>query len=306
MNPGMEYRTCPCCGEDNFEVVFESNTEADDLPEAVQTVYMLPGEKWGRHVRCRTCHLIYVNPVHETGRINEAYSQRSTDDARTIRHMRLKASEAQVRLVDGLHHGGHLLDIGCGEGFFLYSATRAGYDGRGVELSRDAAHYARQEFGLDIEARPFEEVRFPENHFDVVTLWQVLEHVPYPLAILREAHRILKPDGLLALSTPNVAGVPARFLGKRWWNIRMLHINQFTAQTMSTMLGSAGFRNISRVSYRESISLLMLFVPVLRYLRLYDALKGLFCPDSLMGRVMNRIVIPYPSRLDNCTMIGVK
>ena len=306
MKPHVEYRICPCCGADDCEVLFESNSEADDFPEAVQTVYMLPGRKWGRHVRCRRCRLIYVNPVNEAGGINEAYSQRTADDARTIRRMRLRASEAQVRLVDGLHHGGHLLDIGCGEGFFLYSAVRAGYDGTGMELSRHAAHYARQEFGLDVEARPFEELRFAENHFDVVTLWQVLEHVPYPLAILREAHRILKPEGLLALSTPNIAGVPARALGRRWWNVRMLHINQFTAETLSTMLRSAGFRNISSVSYRESISLLMLFVPVLRYLRLYDALKGLFGPDSLMGRAMNKIVIPYSSRLDNCTMVGVK
>lgn len=309
MDSDIEYRNCPCCGHDDFEVVFESNMKADDVREVVETVYMIPGDKHGRHVRCRNCHLIYVNPIEKTSRINRAYSQRKSTDACIMRRMRLRASRSQLELVDQriLHRNGlNLLDVGCGEGFFLSNASRAGYSVRGIELSEDAAEYARREFGLDVEAKPFEELHLPESQFDAVTLWQVLEHVPHPLAILREAHRILKPGGLLAVSTPDIGGAPARILGRRWWNIRMVHINQFTTHTMTTLLRKAGFRDISPVSYRESISILALFIPVLKYLKLYEPLRDLVDPGSVLGRGLNSIMLAYPSRLDNCTVVGFK
>lgn len=307
MNPLLEYRNCPACGQDDFEVLFESNMKAADFgKEAAETVYMIPGTKWGRHVKCRNCQLVYVNPIERVGAINQAYSQRRSTDASTIRQIRLSNSQSQVRLVRQYKNGSRLLDIGCGEGFFLFSASRSGYTTEGIELSQDAAQYARREFGLDVEAKPFEELRFPKNHFDVITLWQVLEHVPHPCTILREVHTILKPDGLLALSTPNFGGLPARILGRRWWNIRRLHINQFTTKTLVATLKDIGFRNVSSVSYKESISLLMLFVPILKYLGLYQAFERLFQPASLLGRGMNRVVLAYPSRLDNCTIIAFK
>ena len=306
MNSPFEYRNCPCCGQNDFRVLFESNMKADDFQKSVETVYMIPGGRWGRHVECRNCKFIYVNPVSKASEINKAYSQRKSIDASIIRENRLRASKSQLGLVKRYKNGTYLLDIGCGEGFFLFNASRAGYITKGIELSQDAVEYARREFGLDVEAKPFEGLRFSEGHFDVITMWQVLEHVPYPLAILKEVHRILKPEGLLVTSTPNIEGIPAKILGKRWWNVRCLHINQFTVKTLTTILMNIGFKNISSVSYKESISLLMLLLPVLKYLKLYELSKDLFYTSSILGKVLNKIMLTYSSKLDNCTVIGFK
>lgn len=306
MDSHFEYRNCPGCGRDDFEVLFESNLENSDFRGVTETIYMLWGERRGRHVKCRNCHLIYVNPVENRNSMCEAYSQMKTVDAAIIRESRLRATESQVELVKKHNDGAHLLDIGCGEGFFLFSASKFGYATKGVELSEDAAAYARKEFGLDVETKPFEEVRFPENHFDVITLWQVLEHMLYPLMVLEEVHRILKPGGMLVITTPNIEGIPARILKKRWWCITRLHLNQFTTKTLTNIVGNAGFKDISAVSYKESISLLMLFIPILKYSRLYKPLRNLFSLNSSLGRIMNKIVLPYPSTLDYCTVIGFK
>ena len=96
---------------------------------------------------------------------------RKSFDAAIIKESRLRAAESQVELVKKYKEGTRLLDVGCGEGFFLFNASKAGYTTKGIEISQDAAEYAIREFGLDVEAKPFEELRFPENHFDVVTLW---------------------------------------------------------------------------------------------------------------------------------------
>jgi len=302
----FEYRNCPNCGQNDFEVLFDSNLRDCDFREAVETVYMIPGGKYGRHVRCQHCHLVYVSPIEKASKISEAYSQRESVDASIIRESRLRATESEVELIKKYGNGTHLLDVGCGEGFFLFNAAKAGYITRGIELAQDAAAYAKREFGIDVEAKPFEESRFPENHFDVITLWQVLEHVPYPRVILEEVYRILKPGGLLAMSTPDIGAVLARILGRGWWNIRRLHINQFNAKTLMDILNRTGFKNVSSTGYKEYISLSMLVIPLLRYLKVYRRVKALFHPGSASGKIMNKLTLAYPSKLDNCTVIGFK
>ena len=306
MNLLFEYRSCPSCGQNDFEVLFESNMQACDFREAVETVYMLWGERYGRHVKCKNCHLIYVNPIEKGDKINEAYSQMKSVDAAIIKESRLRAAESQVELVRKYKDGVHLLDVGCGEGFFLFNASKAGYSAKGVELSRNAAAYARREFGLNVEGKPLEEMQLPENYFDVVTMWQVLEHVPLPLMILKEVHRVLNPGGMLIITTPDIEGMLAKIFQRKWWNVRMLHINQFTTKTLTNILKNAGFKNISSVSYKESISLLMLFIPILKYVKLYKPLRDLFSLNSTLGKIMNKIVLTYSSTLDNCTVIGFK
>jgi len=267
---------------------------------------MLPGGKYGRHVKCRKCQLVYVNPIEKASRINDNYSEMENIDASIIRRSRLLATKSQVKLIKRYKSNTTLLDVGCGEGFFLFNASKAGYVTKGVELSRDAARYARKEFGMDVEAKPLEELQLVENHFDVVTLWVVLEHVPYPLPLLKEVHRMLKPGGLLAVSTPNVGSMLAKILGKRWWEIRRVHINQFTTKTLMDILSNAEFKNVSSVCYRETISLLYLFTPILKYLKVYEKVKTLLYPDSILGKIMNTIMVTYPSKLNYSTVIGFK
>ncbi|OIP28128.1 MAG: hypothetical protein AUK39_01305 [Dehalococcoidia bacterium CG2_30_46_19] len=306
MDSLFEHRNCPNCGENDFEVLFDSNIKRGDLQGGIDTVYMLPGGKYGRHVKCRKCQLVYVNPIEKASRINDNYSEMENIDASIIRRSRLLATKSQVKLIKRYKSNTTLLDIGCGEGFFLFNASKAGYVTKGVELSRDAARYARKEFGMDVEAKPLEELQLVENHFDVVTLWVVLEHVPYPLPLLKEVHRMLKPGGLLAVSTPNVGSMLAKILGKRWWEIRRVHINQFTTKTLMDILLNAEFKNVSSVCYRETISLLYLFTPILKYLKVYEKVKTLLYPDSILGKIMNTIMVTYPSKLNYSTVIGFK
>jgi 2-polyprenyl-3-methyl-5-hydroxy-6-metoxy-1,4-benzoquinol methylase len=318
MDSPFEYRSCPSCGQNDFDVLFDSNMEPDDFnvlfdysmeghdSQEDEEGYLVPGKEWGRHVRCQNCHLIYMNPMEKASKTNEYYFKAKNNHASTIRESYLRTGKSQVRLIQKYATGTNLLDIGCAQGFFLFSASQAGYTTKGIEISRDAAEYARREFGLDIETKPVEELRFAENHFDVVTLWQVLEHVPYPLTILQEVHRILKPGGLLAVSTPDIGGIPAKILGKKWWDIKRLHVNQFTTRTLTGILQNAGFNNTYSVSYRGYVSLSILVTMMLKYLDAYERSKALSNPDSILGKILSKVTLIYPSRLNHCVVLGFK
>jgi 2-polyprenyl-3-methyl-5-hydroxy-6-metoxy-1,4-benzoquinol methylase len=302
----FEYRNCPGCGQNDFEVLFESNMKSSDSQKGIETVYMLPEHKHGRHVKCKNCHLIYVNPIEKASKINGDYSKMGNPDAPIIRESRLRAAKSQLGLIKNYKNGTTLLDVGCGEGFFLFNASKAGYTAKGIDISQDAAEYARREFGLNVEAKPFKELQFPENYFDVVTLWQVLEHVPYPLTILKEVHRVLKPGGMLAVSTPDVGGILARIFRTKWWNISRLHINQFTSKTLKRMLENAGFENVFPASYWECIDLSMLLTIMLKYVKVYKQSKALRYHGSALAKIMGKVKFIYPAKLDNCVMIGFK
>lgn len=98
---------------------------------------------------------------------------------------------------------GRILDVGCALGTFLAMARDRGLDAHGVEISQFASTFARERRGLDVFTGDLENYRADDASFDVVTFWDAIEHVTHPLENLRSARRLLRPGGLLLLTTDN-------------------------------------------------------------------------------------------------------
>jgi 2-polyprenyl-3-methyl-5-hydroxy-6-metoxy-1,4-benzoquinol methylase len=137
-----------------------------------------------------------------------------------------------------------LLDVGFGAGSFLEAAARAGWKPFGVEVSRSAVENVSGR-GFEVFCGEFEEAAYPEGHFDVVIVSEVLEHVPDPRALLRESARVLRPGGLLWATTPHGRGLSARLLGVGWSNVcPPEHLHLFSVASVRRLLAETGFRQV--------------------------------------------------------------
>lgn len=148
------------------------------------------------------------------------------------------------------------IELGCAGGGYLRRLTRAGWDAEGVELCEEPAR-AAQAAGLRVHCGTLESAEFPEAEFDLAAAWMVLEHVPDPLATLRELRRLLRDGGQLLLSVPHARCWQRFVFGRCWygWDVPR-HLQQFSPATLGRVLDKAGFRDVQITHQRTLLSLL--------------------------------------------------
>lgn len=148
---------------------------------------------------------------------------------------------SRMREIERRRQKGKLLDVGCSTGFFLDYASRKGWEVFGCELSENSARIARSRVRGEIAVGSFPSVGYPSRYFDVVTMWDVVEHVSDPALFVREAFRVLRPYGLLALSTPNYNSFTRKLIGAKWEAIiPSRHLQLFTPRTIKELVCGEG------------------------------------------------------------------
>ena len=151
-----------------------------------------------------------------------------------------------------------LLDVGCSRGLFVEAAAHSGFRAEGVEPAPRLAAAAR-EAGLNVHTGLLEEQRFPAESFDAVTLFEVVEHLKDPRSLLSECHRILRPGGILLLSTGNTDSWTVSVVGARWDYFQIAldggHISFFNPESIRQLAQACGFAvariETSRVKFYE-------------------------------------------------------
>jgi len=137
---------------------------------------------------------------------------------------------------------GRLLDIGCATGFLLDEARKMGFEICGVELSKWAIDYARDKIQINsICHGVLKEAGYPTSHFDVIILSDVIEHLTDPKSTLVEIRKILKPNGMICINTPDIGSFISRILRAKWWGVKQAHLYYFTRRSLNQMLKHTGF-----------------------------------------------------------------
>lgn len=203
-------------------------------------------------VQCAGCGLCFVAPLPRREFLAGAYQQEYYAPwLNEQRKRRERMWKKRLETLDRLSgRKGSLLDVGCGDGLFLELAKSACWQPTGTEVSSFASAYGNGSLGLPIHQGELYEIGFPDATFDAITMWHVLEHTTDPLAVLREAKRIIKKDGVLIVAVPNLNNILSQWAyrivkGKSMHLFdpedRELHIYHFNARTITMALEKAGF-----------------------------------------------------------------
>jgi SAM-dependent methyltransferase len=166
-----------------------------------------------------------------------AYANYQLDKPVIVRNMQKFLSH-----IHKIKPNGALLDVGCAYGYFVELALESGYDAYGFDASTYAANEAQKLVGKKrIQEGTIDEVTYKEKSFDVITLFDVFEHLQDPIADVTLLRRLLKDDGIIVIATGNSASVAAKVFGRRWtFYIPPQHLSFFTKANMSTFLSRIG------------------------------------------------------------------
>lgn len=221
---GTEARTCPLCGGAEGRRAWES-ADADATS-------------------CARCGTVYVSRLSDRARgiASATYERIYARDAE-LGTLTRRSYEAVLDAFEPLRRTGRIVDVGCGAGGFVAVAEGRGWDAIGTEAAPGAGSLAAGS-GARVVIGPEASRELPDGSADVVTAWEVIEHVDDPVGLLRECHRLLRRGGLVYLTTPNHASLQRRVLGRAWPRFHLEHLTYFDPRTIALAVARAGLRPV--------------------------------------------------------------
>ena len=246
---------CPLCGSPDRRKIYPATKPPVMTPADLACATALLAS-YDAIVKCRSCGLRYTSPRPSDGDIAGNYPDVADTEFIQEHRGRELTYQRLIREMDRILMGkrGTLLDVGCAMGFFPVEARKAGWDVEGLEPSRWAVEYAKKEFGLNVRQGNVAEASLTPESYDVITIWDVVEHLTDPVGDFKKLAGALKPGGMLAFSTHSIESLAARIMGRRYPFLMAMHLTHFSSWTTGLLCERTGLRQVS-------------VTPHLRYLR---------------------------------------
>jgi 2-polyprenyl-3-methyl-5-hydroxy-6-metoxy-1,4-benzoquinol methylase len=280
--------SCPVCGSTEYEILFKPWRSVTD---PVKLFGAASGERGTQQiVRCqnRDCRMVYVNPRYPDEVILQGYEgaddqgHDSQYESRVLTFLR--SLEKHRALLPA--PGKKALDVGCAGGAFVDAARRFGYEAKGLEPSSQLTASARTR-GLNVLQGTLESYH-PSERYDLVSLWDVLEHVTDPTATLMACRELLNPGGVLLVNYPDVGTMQAKLAGRHFWWFLSVHLHYFDRHSIHKMLEKTGFQIFSVRRHFQRLELGYLFDVA----RIYNpTLAG--WASRITPALLKRRLIPY-------------
>lgn len=245
----MKFVSCNLCGADDCRELYPStlNTNGHLLGGSA---FLCTSPDYGEHyriVQCNRCGFIYANPHADPKDVLKAYEDVVDPvylQEREGREYTFRKHLNALHGITGEPNGRKLLDVGAYIGVFVETARRMGWEAEGIEPSTWAVAHAHEN-GLPVKQGTLTSGGFRDESFDVITMWDVIEHFDNPLSEINYAFRLLKPGGVVVIHTIDAGSVTARMMGAKWPFLMEMHIMFFSRATLRKMLERAGFVFIS-------------------------------------------------------------
>ncbi len=198
------------------------------------------------HVKCKDCGLVYVNPILNEEKLHNLYLDEDSYNKVLMNELQIDLDRKRfiynLEIINSMiKEPGTILDIGAGPGIFTEVAREMGWMPTAIEFNNYCVKRIKS-LGIRCIEEPLEEAELPEDSFDCVTLWAVLEHIIHPHEMLKQINCILKPNGILAILVPNIDSLAARIMHEKCVTFSGdTHINFFNNKTLTKIQEMNGF-----------------------------------------------------------------
>lgn len=280
---------CRFCRKKNVRRLFSSNRTKSVTPAAFACTNCGFGQH-GPIAKCRSCGLIYVDENVSQQKISTYYEVAADPLYFAEQEARKKTFHGYLdRLEKAFPRKGRLLDVGTNTGLFVRLARDRGWQADGIEPNRWAAKFAREHYKINLINKPFEKESFPPESFEVITMWDVIEHFTDPVEQIKTVYYQLKPGGLFAFSTVDPASPLARIWGTNWSWYMDMHRTFFTRLAAKLYLEKAGFTKVVFMSHWRFLSLGYLSSRLVAINRLLAAASSAIIAS--LG--LSKTIVPY-------------
>lgn len=262
-------------------------------------------------VRCKNCGFVFVKNIPSDEDLKNIYTDIFFKDGQKSpiggldfdNNPTYLNARKRLEVINKMgHEKGRLLDIGCATGIFLKTASSF-YDCTGLDISRYAIEFAVNNYGVNAVCGTIFDVDFGSQLFDMITMWDVIEHVRDPNKYVEKVSRLIQPNGLLVLSTGNVESLMFKLQKKNWHLlIPPLHLFYFSPKTIRKLLECHGFRIINISHQGQYTNVGYIFA---KLKRLHSKNKLISLADTIIESLrLNRLNI-YLNLFDVMTVYAV-
>ena len=239
----LETPVCGLCGQTNHTVRFAAT---NGIEQVDPTACYSSSRTCSGHftiVRCTNCGLVRSLTRDDFETRQQVYENLKDEVYEDEAGNRQAIFQRRADMISrDIPQKGRLLDIGCSSGLFAAEAARQGWPVSGIDPAAWAIAIAQKRIpDARFLATSIENARFPDNTFEVITLWDVLEHIDHPKDLLRRSAAWLSKDGRIYLNLPNINSVIARILGRFWPMLLREHLWYFSPRTITHLLNETGY-----------------------------------------------------------------
>ncbi|OGF74584.1 hypothetical protein A3J56_03415 [Candidatus Giovannonibacteria bacterium RIFCSPHIGHO2_02_FULL_46_20] len=254
---------CLLCRSHNVRLLLKPSAS---LSKTLQGQYFISSERFGLHdaiYQCAACSFAFIPRLLVDKHALDAFYENAPLDIQYLRDSfgRKKTARRILGAIDSfappINPHKRILDIGCNAGLFLREAELAGFEGYGVDLSRNAVLFAQKHCGLRSVVRGGGNAiaQFPDNFFSVITAFDVLEHVYDPFSVAALVDRKLRKNGLFVFTAPLLDSPSAKIMGPYWHGFLPSHLSYFTRDAIARFIARNGWQLVMARYYLRFFSL---------------------------------------------------
>jgi len=213
---------------------------------------------------CKNCELEFLSPQLDDAVLKKLYSESyytpwglaGSSENEELKKMKIATFNLRLDLAKTIRSSGNLLDIGCATGYLLEAAKEKGFEPYGVEFSEYSASIANQKFGAErIFNGILEDSKFNSGFFDVISMFDLIEHVRIPQVILEKASSILNKDGVIIISTPDIGSISNKIMGQKWTHYKLEHFYYFNKRSMNLLAKKSNLKVIHYERSKKALNL---------------------------------------------------